>query len=975
MLLACHAFSQETNRAYYSFTETHSESENKLFKGISVTPLSIYADTMSLDINEIIYQESILNWEVPKELTPQIEVVYWLRTSMTGNDSFHGPQVFHVSPELGKDLFASDYIDTYTIDKSGHQTHQKTGRLVAQKDKPLDVWINLIELNIDKHDTLDVFIRLEGLHPNFVTDYYLLWHLDYHYFLSKQVGVAVRTSIFFGVMAIMILFFVFLYLIEKEIVYLFFSVFAMGLLFTRVFAEFNLDSFVLIPSLIPYYQIIFLSSVCLSTAGGIYFMSNYLNIPKDGIFMKRVVPIYLALAFFSNFKFLIREPKIPGEQYFREEGVINLLFIPGVYTFLSLFFGIYMLIAAPKSKNSSKLFLMIAILPMIIGTALTVTLDMGWLPDFFTVNMLNEIMKISTILLVLTLGLIVGYKSKALKSEKDLAIQDNLKAEQTIFEKQMSTEKLEEMNNLKARLYTNITHEFRTPLTVIMGINDELSHTTQKLNLPSGTKDKILKNQQLIQRNSENLLILVNQLLDLSKADNHKLELKLIQADVIPFLNYLTESFFSKAKEKGIRLLFYSEIPSVVMDYDEQKVQHLIFNLLSNALKFTEENGKIVLHASCFKVEDDMSLILKIVDNGIGIAEEKLPFIFDRFYQVDDSQTRQVDGSGIGLSLVKEIVFLMDGEITVQSEIGLGTTFIIKIPVRNTAVIANEENSYKPQTPIISTLVKDDSDVEDFKSGKEKPLILLVEDNKDVLLYIEQILGDSYTIKEASNGEIGISKAIEYIPDLIISDVMMPKKDGFQLTEALKQDSRTSHIPIILLTAKATMDDRIAGLKIGANAYLNKPFNKEELLIRIEQLLEVRHVLKDHFMSTFNNGAALGINLQSQNDFEKEENYLNELKDFILKDLMNNQLNADYLANKKRISQSQLYRKMKALTGETPNIFIRNIRLQQSLELLKNSDLNISEIAYEVGFTNPSYFSKSFHKKYGKSPLAYRKLS
>lgn len=981
LLLSIHTCAQGSYKAYFNQSEAFTVSENKLFRGVTVSPLSIYADSMSLNIDDIISQESSLNWEIPTKINPQRGVVYWLRTSFIGNESFHGSQVFHVSQELGKDFFASDFIDTYTINKLGQQSHQRTGRKVAQKNKPLGVWINLIELEIDIQDTLDVFIRLEGVNPNFPTAYYLLWHLDYEYFLSNQVGVAIRTAIFFGIMAIMILFFGFLYMIERDKIYIFFTLFATGLLCNRIFAEFNLDSFVLFPSLIEHFQKIFHASVFLTIAGGIYFMSSYLNIPKNGIFLKRVVPTYLVLNFLAIFTFLTRSPQIPGMQYYSEKGLFSLWLVPGVYTFLSIFFGIYMFIAAPKSKNSSKLFLMIAILPMIVGTALTVMYDMRLLPNFFTENMLNQLMKMSTVLLVLTLGLIVGYKSIRLKFEKELAISENLKAQQTIFEKQLRTEKLEEMNQLKTKLYTNITHEFRTPLTVILGMNDELVKTNQSLNISESKKKAIFHNQQLIKRNSENLLNLVNQLLDLSKSDNQELSLQLIQADVLPFLNYLIESFFSKANEKNIRLVFYTELDSLIMDYDEQQLQHILYNLLSNALKFTEVNGKIVLHASLLEKSNKRYAQLKVSDNGIGIEAEKLPYIFDRFYQVDDSATRQNDGSGIGLSLTKEIVYFLDGEITVKSKKGEGTVFTVLLPITNNAVYQKDSNAQTKEKyqerPIHAELdvgvpidrppipIDDDIILED------QATILIVEDNNDVADYLKQILGNSYNTIRASNGELGITKAYDLIPDLIISDVMMPIKDGYQLTQTLKQDTRTSHIPVILLTAKATQIDKLSGLKQGADAYLYKPFNKEELFIRIERLLANRKAMQHFYLSSYVNEFS-EVNSLSKYREEKEEQFLNQLREIIENDIQNNQLNADYLSSKIGVSQSQLYRKLKALVGETPNTFIRNIRLQKSLTLLKSTDLNISEIAYELGFTNPSYFSKSFHKKYGKSPLAYR---
>ena len=412
------------------------------------------------------------------------------------------------------------------------------------------------------------------------------------------------------------------------------------------------------------------------------------------------------------------------------------------------------------------------------------------------------------------------------------------------------------------------------------------------------------------------------------------------------------------------------------MDYDENKIQHIVYNLLSNALKFTAAHGKIVMHATKILSGDQSLLQLKVKDNGIGIPSDKQAKIFDRFYQIDDSETRQVDGSGIGLSLTKDIIQLMNGVIKVESAEGDGTTFTITIPITNQATLRET----KGPTQDIASIHLDYTNLEADEPlpTDGKPILLIAEDNKDVFLYLQQVLGQSYHVIEATNGEQGIDKAIEMIPDLIISDVMMPIKDGYELTRILKKDQRTSHIPIILLTAKAAEIDRIEGLKIGADAYLSKPFNKQELLIRINQLLEIRNVLRERYIAMYTSADAdspIEVNpkIQVTKTQSPEEQFLKDLQDIVITEIKSETLNTEYLADQIGISQSQLYRKLKALTGVTPSTFIRDIRLDGSLSLLKSNELNIAEIAYEVGFSNPSYYSRAFHKKYAKSPMMYRK--
>ncbi len=542
---------------------------------------------------------------------------------------------------------------------------------------------------------------------------------------------------------------------------------------------------------------------------------------------------------------------------------------------------------------------------------------------------------------------------------------------QTYRSAQQKKKTAEAFSAIRSQLYTNMTHEFRTPLTVIMGLNEEIMETTADLEIAESTKKRIKQNHLLIQRNSDNLLFMVNQLLDLAKSESNLIKLNLVQDDIIMFLNYLTESFYSKAEEKNIRLLFYSEIEEVIMDYDHIRIQQVIYNLLSNAIKFSPEYGKIVIHASKILQQNRDTLHIKVNDNGIGIPEDKLDQIFERFYQVDNSQTRREDGSGIGLALTKEIVHLFGGEITVESHLEKGTTFKVFLPITNQAPVQT-----LPLHPIQGVSHYDplleSQDIHSSESMKDKSIILLVEDNKDVCRYIEQLLMNPYHIVSAKNGEEGIRMAKEFIPDLIISDVMMPIKDGYELTKTLKQDISTSHIPIILLTAKATQQDKIAGLRIGADAYLTKPFHKQELLIRISSLIENRQIMQQHYAHQVEVTPADTSVSEEVTMITKEKGFINQLNKIIHRLMSDDKLKVDSISNEIGISKSQLYRKIKAVTGLTPNGYLRQQRLYKSLELLEQTEKDISEIAYEVGFSSPSYFSRSFHKLFHKSPQLYR---
>jgi len=382
------------------------------------------------------------------------------------------------------------------------------------------------------------------------------------------------------------------------------------------------------------------------------------------------------------------------------------------------------------------------------------------------------------------------------------------------------------------------------------------------------------------------------------------------------------------------------------MDIDANKLSTIISNLLSNAIKFSSPLGKIVMH---IKNENNTHLIIKVNDTGIGISKKELPHVFNRFYQVD-------------LSLTKELVNLLGGNISVKSMVGEGSTFKVSLPITQNASKTSVEsikNLYK--APRVNTTFN-------FENQKAKkiedqlPLVLLIEDNKDVTYYLSQCLDKDYRIMHAINGALGIDMAFEHIPDIIISDVMMPEKDGYEVCSILKKDERTDHIPIILLTAKVTTQDRITGLTHGADAYLSKPFIKEELFARLDQLLALRKKMIAKFQQ---NQVTKVVKKQPKS---VETKFIAKAIEFIHDEIGNSNFSTAQLCFKLRLSESQVYRKLKAITGKSTAVFIRSIRLEYAKEQLQNTDKTISEIAYQVGFNDPSWFSKCFKEEFGFSP-------
>ena len=538
----------------------------------------------------------------------------------------------------------------------------------------------------------------------------------------------------------------------------------------------------------------------------------------------------------------------------------------------------------------------------------------------------------------------------------------------------MLAEKFNDINKIKSRFFANISHEFRTPLTLVLG-------PVEKILLK--TKDKEIKNDlNVVQKNAKRLSNLINQLLDLAKMEANSMKLRASEQNIIPFLRGLTMSFSSLAEKKKITLKFNSSVNYLLVYYDEEIIRKIINNLLSNAFKFSFERGKIEVKVIAYNENNVISKKSEIVevsisDTGIGIPEDKLEKIFDRFYQVDGSNTKERKGTGIGLSITKELIELHHGKISVESKLGKGSIFSFSLQLgkdylKREEIVEKfyEEIEFDANEVIDVSLLADDQSERldknnDLLLQESKPLLLIVEDNNDVRNYLKEYLINDYVILETQNGSEGVDIAIKFIPDLIISDVMMPKMDGFQLCQKLKTDERTSHIPIILLTAKASTNDKFEGLEKGADAYIMKPCDINELLVRTKALIEQRKKIREHFL---NEGF---FNCDEKKISSIDKSFLKKVIEVIERHLSDNDFTVDTLAYELAISRSQLHRKLTSLIGESPSKLMVRIRLDRAAKLIEQNFGNISEIALEVGFNSPAYFSKCFQNQFRKTPSEY----
>lgn len=536
---------------------------------------------------------------------------------------------------------------------------------------------------------------------------------------------------------------------------------------------------------------------------------------------------------------------------------------------------------------------------------------------------------------------------------------------------QADRKRLLELDQLKTRLYANITHEFRTPLTLLIGPAEyAISHGAEL------TTDYLLGILRTVRQNGYRLLSLVNQLLDLSKLEAGQLRPELEQGDLARYFRVLVGLFDSWAAGRNIAFRLEQDRKSCIAWYDADKLEKIVTNLLSNAFKFTPP-GKSVLLRIAYDMEGQRMRV-QVRDEGIGIPPEQLDKIFDRFYQANASSTRQYEGTGIGLALVKELVELLRGAIRVESIPDLGTTFTVELPLLINTMPDSDTGPVTPEPAsagAAAVLIAAEY-LSPGMAGKPAvavadealPLVLVVEDNTDLRVFLRQLLGSHYRVLEADNGQSAWEIALQTIPDLVVSDVMMPHLDGLDLCRLLKDDGRTNHIPVLLLTAKAEIQHRIEGWEQGADEYLAKPFDQRELLARVRNLLDQRALLRNKFEMKTVDLRPGEVRVRSA-----DELFLEKAKSIVEAHLGENDFDVEDFAKALHMSADQLRRKLKALTDCKPVEFIRKYRLRRAADLLSQGAGNVTDIAYEVGFESLSYFTKVFQEELGASPSDFLK--
>ena len=849
--------------------------------------------------------------------------VYWLQFSIGTSTPFHHWRLILKDSLSYGTTSKNDYADVYYVDANGRLLQQnKTGVLVprSQKLQGVPAGYNGVSFSAAPQGFYHVFIKVRNLFPDDQAISYPVLYDPAVPILVNRSGnllpVASAVAIIFSLLS----FFFYFFIREKS--YLYFALYT--LLLSQHYTILHPDV-PFIDTFIPEHPQLVYGFWVLFTVGGFIlfclFGRSFMNLPQLSKKTDRLLSLFLIIwstATVTSIVSLMVFTKAilpnPWLTYFS---------VTGVFCFFVRFAFFKSILARLFVGGALWLFLF-TVLGILWGNKI-ITLPFNPWP----VGQIGQL---------LIFAMALAYKVR---------LNEKARAEAA---------RIKDMDNIKSKFFANISHEFRTPLTLIQGPLQQIEETATSKETAVTVP---LRHIKTMRRNTDRLLELVNQLLDLSRLDSGKMKLQVVKGDVLQLLKAITASFESMAERKGIHYHVHFPEGSRIGFFDKDKLEKIVSNLLANAFKYTPEQGTVSVEMAI----EDSRLRFLVEDNGPGISKAELTKIFDRFYQVEGTEEK---GSGIGLALVKELVDLYRGQISVASEPGKGSRFKISLPVEKEAFKETEwvYGEWKTEQTFINQSV-DEADpsplvAETIKS--QLPLLLIVEDNTDLRRFIRETVESSYQVMEAVNGKEGLAKASAEIPDVIVSDVMMPLMDGFALAEKLKNDERTSHIPLILLTAKAGQSHRIEGLETGADDYLTKPFDAKELLVRIQNLVNGRKLLRKKF------AGEILLKPSEVTVNSVDETFLKKVMDAIEENMSEDAFGVEELARAVAMSRSQLHRKLVALTGQSPSEVLRNTRLLRAKELLQKRAATPSEVAFQVGFNSHTYFSKCFKEEFGISP-------
>ena len=910
--------------------------------------LKVYSNSTHRFTPEIILKDSTLPFQlgnaIPKYL--KVGVTYWGKLTVRAKDSLKGWTLHFEDKQIGIPAWgkSNGKVDVYAYDGSNLVFHKKTGAEYSKKERKVKAnWvlnqISLHDLPLNKDITFVIKAQGNKLgHPAYFNlsarsprqPYY---HQIYQFHNSFNIFM-------FGVTFIIFLYHLLQYIYLKERVFMWFSIWLLFCMLTMAmsigliigsFTKFRFALWVIIANGVFFSFWFF----------GRMFINSKEKFPKLDKFILALAVFILVEIIGVALYSIIFKPQI----FFTGVGIhYNLL---QIYTIASLVMSIILAFKKDLFARYFGIGSIIGSIFLIIGTLWAMQIIRpfsNYFIDPFATGMFLQI-------IIYSFG--IAYRQQKITEQ---AQEKKLQAERSIAEIQ----RMKDLDGVKTRFFANISHEFRTPLTLITGPLERV----KKLSSNKVGESVLLSDKayNVIKKNANRLQTLVDQLLDLSKIESGTVHLNLTQGGLIQFIRSIVFSFESMAERQNISLNtnFPEELNTAF--YDKDKLEKTLNNLLSNAFKYTPQGGAVSIQVDY----TENNFTIEISDTGKGIKQEEVSRIFDRFYRIEGTETK---GSGIGLALTKELVDLHNGQINVHSKKGRGTSFKIRLPY----LLSDLPDSIVSSQPEkLKVAVTDDDEViiinnesnshKCKKNSKDEAVVLLVEDNRDLRNFITDILSSHYKVLTASDGLQGERMAFEHIPDIVISDVMMPKKDGYELCNVLKTNIKTSHIPIIMLTAKAGQSNKMEGLTQGADAYITKPFDANELLIRLKNLIEARKKIWEHFKS-LDLAVIDNLNIQSADD-----KFLQKVVKTIKENLNNELLSVEDIASSVGFSRVQLHRKLKAIIDKSTGQLVSEIRLNEARKMLKNKIGSVSEIAYAVGYSNMSYFTKSFKEKFGILP-------
>ncbi len=837
--------------------------------------------------------------------------------------------------ETGNPLISS--VQFFSINEAGAVVFNETGKFIPIEARKIKERLLLFELDVPEKEERTIFLCVSGNDNKLFKT--IVWEqqrvLDY----IRQYDIIL--SVYFGILLALVLYNLFLFFAIFDASYLLYVFFISGIILTQLsvtgfgFQHLGGTTF--------FNDFNFWMCCFLTFMFGTAFSVRFLNVQFYYPLLYRVAIGYIIVTFLFMTIVLygLHQP------YF-----LTVLKASSVLAVISTTGLLAISVLIMKKGHRPARYFLIGWSVLLIAVVCMLLKHLGYLPvNWFTTYFVK--MATTFEVLVLSLGLADRFHTVTME----------LKV------KTIQSEKMVESEKMKSDFFSNVSHEFRTPLSLILSPLERI--------LAIKETNSFSEQHKMMHRNAKRLLQLVNQLLYLTKLDNKAAKLKLQEEDVLKEIRFFASYFESLAHERQITLHLSFPCETIPLPFDKEKLEIVIVNLLSNAFKFTHTGGSVTLsvasvfdpHSGINKAKHTSWTKITIKDSGIGISPDQLDKIFDRFYQVNNSSIREYEGTGIGLSLVKELVQLHHGKLEVHSEYGKGSEFIVYLPGERHAYATTD---FLPAEQVVGETFVPQHFAEETE--QEKPIsnssayryqILIVEDNADFRTFTKSILQDVYEVIEAVDGQQGWRMAQEKIPDLIVADMMMPKMDGLQLCKKLKEDMNTSHIPVILLTARQASDYKLKGLETGADEYLTKPFDTNELLVRVRNLIEQRKRLREKFSKEG------FLNYHPTQTDSANDVFLMNVRATLDKHHNQSAFGVEDFAAAMNMSRTQLHRKLVALTSQSASEVIRNYRLDKAADLLKQKAGNVSEVAYQVGYENLSYFSKAFREKFGQLPSEF----